>query len=63
MIEVSGDYSSHNYRESLENAITAEKIRSLKELPMIRFEKEIWEALGKRYIISEKDRQLVNIMF
>ncbi|KAK7245449.1 hypothetical protein RIF29_40295 [Crotalaria pallida] len=44
--------------EGLENAITAEKIRSLKELPMPRFEQEVWEAVGKRYMDSEKERQL-----
>ncbi|CAL0322159.1 unnamed protein product [Lupinus luteus] len=45
--------------ESLENAITAEMIRSLKDLPMVRFEKEIWDAVGKRYMNSDKkERQL-----
>ncbi|XP_054786888.1 probable RNA-dependent RNA polymerase 3 isoform X2 [Prosopis cineraria] len=43
--------------ESLERAITADKIRSLKMLPMCKFEEEIWQAAGRRYI-SPNDRRL-----
>ncbi|TKY44577.1 RNA-dependent RNA polymerase 4 [Spatholobus suberectus] len=44
--------------KSLENVVSAEYIRSLKDLPMVAFEKTIWEDLGKNYIYHESDRQL-----
>lgn len=52
-----------DYRESLENCITDAKIRSLKDLPMAKFEKTIWEDFGEKCIYDQSDRQLVNIVF
>ncbi|KAG5087469.1 hypothetical protein AAZX31_01G008500 [Glycine max] len=45
-------------RESLENCITDAKIRSLKDLPMAKFEKTIWEDFGEKCIYDQSDRQL-----
>ncbi|KAK7314414.1 hypothetical protein VNO77_32936 [Canavalia gladiata] len=44
--------------ESLENVATPEYIRSLKELPMAKYEQTLWDAVGKKYIGRESDRQL-----
>ncbi|XP_028781093.1 probable RNA-dependent RNA polymerase 5 [Neltuma alba] len=44
--------------ESLERAITADKIRSLKPLPMGKFEEQIWEAVGKKFVSDHQDRRL-----
>ncbi|KAG5059057.1 hypothetical protein JHK87_000086 [Glycine soja] len=44
--------------QSLENCITDAKIRSLKDLPMAKFEKTIWEDFGEKCIYDQSDRQL-----
>ncbi|KAK7272726.1 hypothetical protein RJT34_29523 [Clitoria ternatea] len=45
-------------RQSLENVVSAEYIRHLKDMPMIEFERRIWVDVGKNYIQFESDRQV-----
>lgn len=47
---------SYAGRENIENVVTAEYVRSLKELTMKNFEKEIWETVGQKYIERPTDR-------
>lgn len=47
------------YRESIEKVVTAEYVRSLKDLPMRDFESKIWEAFGKHWCIDYRDRRSV----
>lgn len=48
-------------RESLENVVTGDYIRSLKDLPMGRFEEVIWGDIGSNHLLDRQDRQLVYI--
>ncbi|KAI4350803.1 hypothetical protein L6164_005218 [Bauhinia variegata] len=43
---------------ALENAITADQIRNLKELPMEMFEIKAWETVGQRCLADVKERRL-----
>lgn len=43
--------------ESIEKVVTAEYVRSLKDLPMRDFESKIWEAFGKHCCIDYRDRR------
>ncbi|XP_039690970.1 probable RNA-dependent RNA polymerase 5 isoform X2 [Medicago truncatula] len=43
--------------ESIEKVVTAEYVRSLKDLPMRDFESKIWEAFGKHWCIDYRDRR------
>ncbi|XP_058722361.1 probable RNA-dependent RNA polymerase 5 isoform X2 [Vicia villosa] len=45
---------------SIEDFVSAEDVRNLKDLPMKNFENEIWEAVGKKCVDRPSDRQLYN---
>ncbi|KAI5442023.1 hypothetical protein KIW84_011186 [Lathyrus oleraceus] len=51
---------SYAGRRSIEDVVTADYVRSLKDLPMKTFENEIWEAVGKKFVDRPSDRQLYN---
>lgn len=46
------------YSKRLEDVATADQIRALKDLPMIRFESEVWKAFGENYINREDRRRV-----
>lgn len=41
----------------LEDAISADEIRKLKDLPMHNFELEVWNAFGQQYIKKEERKK------
>ncbi|KAJ4708521.1 RNA-dependent RNA polymerase [Melia azedarach] len=43
--------------KNLEEVITADEIRGLKDLQMVGFELEVWKALGRKYI-KQEDRRM-----
>lgn len=49
------------YRKELHTIISAEEIKSLKDLPMITFELRVWQKLGQRYV-DRADRLMVIII-
>ena len=49
------------YRKSLEEVITADEIRGMRDLKMARFESEVWEKLGRKNI-SQEDRRMVCVI-
>lgn len=51
-----------SYRKNLEEVITADEIRGLKDLQMVGFELEVWKALGRKYI-KQEDRRMVYIIY
>ena len=49
------------YRKELHTIISAEEIKSLKDLPMTTFESRVWQNLGQKYV-DRQDRQPVIII-
>lgn len=48
-------------RESLEMVATADQIRSLSQLPMEKFELEVWKTFGEK-CVNKEDRRVVNLI-
>ncbi|XP_060668494.1 probable RNA-dependent RNA polymerase 3 [Ziziphus jujuba] len=42
---------SYSGGKELQTVIAAEEIRTLRDLPMIKFEQRVWEDLGQRYVL------------
>lgn len=62
MLRMSKTFSTHFCRESIERAIGPEAIRSFRDLPMRRYEEEIWNRVGRIFTKEPKERIPVSLL-